>query len=447
MADWSNEKAKEIIKNLLRQAESERALENLGTADLFDAQAAKIAAKYSVDISTIDISFTSASAQVVNELGQTVISNIFNRTNARTNVRKIWFEELAKVVAEGYGCKVNPNLQDGSVIFFGYDFDREIASFMFVKLAEVANELCDREMKLVKNLVGKAPFYDFKSKSKVVNPKEWMGNDVFVDNFHASFREEIERMLSSRTIEEDKRARVEEYFNQEKDDYSYRYYYHSYRSQNLQQSPFNEQAANAGRICGYNVAHKASKTPSALVVKKSIISNKNKAIILVDNSGSMDWGGSSTSSPMNQAIEGTIEYAQTAIVKSYQVDVVAFSDNAVPIVKDVEKLDDSIKTKIRNIHATNGTNLTDALKYAQSRFLNRSVERVIMVVTDGIPNNEDSALQIANDCKRIGIKIMAIGCGTANQEFLDKLTSPGCGLLVDNTRLMLGIGEMAQKLA
>lgn len=434
---------KQIVIALLRQADSEESLGNDGAAALFRIKAADIAAKNDIDIESLDISFESASAKILNELGISTITNIFNRVNAKTNLRKLWFEELAKVVGEGYACKVAPNLDDGSVKFFGYDSDREVATFMFVKLAEVANEICLREMRLAKSDVGKPPKYDFKAKKQVVNPSTWMENDVWIDNFHKGFRTEMEKFLSNRKHEDDKLAKVEDFFSKNKDDNSYRYYYH-YRNQ-VTEEVHNEQAFQVGRIVGFNVAHKADKSPSALTVKKSIISNKKKVVVLVDNSGSMDWYGGGKS-PMLQAIDGTLEYAQVAFAKEFQVDVIAFSDNAIPVVVNQEKYSEEFESKVRQIRTIGGTNLTDALRLAQAKFLNRNVERVIMVVTDGMPNDENSALQVAGDCKRMGIKIMAIGCGTARQEFLDKLTSPGNALLVDSTRLMLGMGEMAAKL-
>lgn len=434
---------KQIVIALLRQAESEEKLENSGAAALFRAKAGEIAHSHGIKLLDLDISFESASTKILNELGISTITNIFNRVNAKSNLRKLWFEELAKVVGEGYACKVAPNLDDGSVKFFGYDLDREVATFMFVKLAEVANEICLREMRLAKSDVGKPPKYDFKAKKQVTNPSVWMENDVWIDNFHKGFRTEMEKFLSNRQHEQDKLAKIDEYFEANKDNNSYRNYWH-YRNQ-VQEEIHNEQAFQVGRIVGFNVAHKADKSPSALTVKKSIISTKKKVVILVDNSGSMDWYGGEKS-PMLQAIDGTLEYSQVAFAKDFQVDVIAFSDNAIPIVTNQEKYSEEFETKVRQIRVVGGTNLTDALRLAQAKFLNRNVERVIMVVTDGMPNDETSALQVAGDCKRMGIKIQAIGCGTARQEFLDKLTSPGCGLLVDNTRLMLGMGEMAAKL-
>jgi Mg-chelatase subunit ChlD len=444
MAEWSEDKARGILKALLRQAESELALGNSGANALFLNQAEKIATKYGIDLSTIDTAFESDAVKVLNELGSTSISNIFNRVNAKTNLRKLWFEELAKVVGEGYGCKVAPNINDGSAVFYGYDLDREVATFMFVKLAEVANELCLREMSLAKKNVGKGQGFDFKTKKHFKHPDTWMENDVWIDNFHKGYREEIAKFLSNRQVDSEKLAKVEDYFNKNKDENSYNYW-HNYRRNTVHESAHNEQAFQVGRICGYNIAHKASTSPSALTVKKSIISTKNKVIVLVDNSTSMDWWGGEKS-PIAQAREGTIEYVKSALEKKFQVDVIAFSDKAIPVVTNIEEYTPDVEEKIKSISTVGGTNLTDALKLAQSKFLNRNVERVIMVVTDGMPNDETSALRIANDCKRLDIRIFAIGCGQVRQEFLDKLTSPGMNLLVDSSRLMLGMGELAARL-
>lgn len=468
MANWTKEKATEIIRALLRQANAERnpnsGEPNNGAASIIENQAAKIASKYfsnpridnetdeqyeaRIDregrefLGTIDIAFISDTVKVLNELGTTTIQNIFQRVNARTQVRKIWYEELAKVVGEGYGCRVSANLDDGSVTFYGFDLDREIATFMFVKFAEVANEICLREMKVAKDNVGKPPSFNFKTKKTFVHPKVWMENDVWIDNFHLGFRQEIEKFLSNREHDVKKVQEVEEYFNQNKDSNIYAYWY-SYRNRNLKQSEFNQQAFDVGVICGYNVAHRAEKAPSALTVKKSVISNKDKVILLIDESSSMSWGGNK----MQQAIEGSLEYSRTAFNKKFQVDVIGFSNSAKIVAQNQDEMTEKFEEQVRSLHASGGTDLTAALRLAQSRFLNRNVKRKIMVVTDGQPNDPTSALQVAGDCKRMGIEILAIGCGDdVNQEFIDKLTSPGCGLLVDDSRLQLTMGAMAAKL-
>lgn len=435
----------ELIKKLLRQADSEESLGNFGAAELFRDKAAALAQGLGLQVSEIDYAFVDEGAKILNELGSTPIMNIFARINARTSQRKIWFEELAKVVGEGYGCRVSPNLENGSVTFFGYDLDRELATFMFVKFAEVAEELRKREMLLLKSRVGKPSFFDFKTKKKMENPKEWMGDDDFTDNFHAGFRSEIEKYLASREIEESKKKEVDAYFDANKDDVSYRYYYYSYRNANLQQSPHNQMAFDIGKICGFNVSHRASKNPSALTVKKSVITEEDTVFILIDTSISMRWGYGEVDK-MKQAKDGTLEYARTAIGKKYKVGVMEFADRPRLILPPQDKIDENFQNAVESLRPSGGTNLTDAIRLAQSKLLGRS-KRAIMVVTDGQPNNPESALQAANDCKRIGIQILAIGTDDADQDFLNKLTSPGCGLLVDQTRLMLGMGEMAQKLA
>lgn len=440
---YTREKALDIARKLKANAVSEFELGNVGTSELFEQKVTQLLGDYQISRDELDIAISKATATAfVNDLGSTSLQNPFVRLNARTNLRKLWFEELANVVSEGYNCKVQPDVESGAVTFFGYDLDREVASFMFIKLAEVANELCLREMRLAKSNVGKPEEFDFKSRKVKLHPTEWMEDDVFVDSFHQGFREQIASTYLSHKVDESRKKEVDDYFEKNRNANSYRYY-SSYRSNNLVQAELNQEAYEVGKTCGFNTSRKASKSPSALVVKKSVLSSEDTAMILVDVSGSMAWGGK-----LQQAKDGTMEFAKSVINKNYAVGVISF-ESSIRILtpKPVKEVSDKFADTVKNMRHGGSTNLTDALKAAQSRFLNRQVKRVIMIVTDGMPDNKESALSVANECKRQGIEIMAIGTDDADQKFLDQLTSKaGYGLLVSNERLALTMGEMAAKL-
>lgn len=459
MANWTKEKATGIIKHLLRQADSESKPQfdeykgtysreaNLGAVELLKAQAVKIADKYSINIDEVNTTYEDSKPEFINELGQSPVSNPFIRLNARTNLRKLWFEELAKIVAEGHHCKIDVDLESGLVLFFGFDLDREVATYMFLKLAEVANELCLEKMKISKSKVGASPSFDFKTKKQTFYPKSWMEDDIFIDSFHQGFREAIAENYSNHKIDEEKMKKVESFYEENRNLSSYNYW-RNYSKKSLVQAELNESAYQIGRSCGLNVVRISKKSPSALTTKKSVIASEDTTIILIDRSGSM-WGDK-----INQAIEGTLKYIETALEKKYRIGVIAFDDENTIITRPIAEVSQKVREKIEKLSTGNSTNLTDALKLAQSWFLNRNAKRVITIITDGMPtsksgygNGESEALSVANDCKRAGIEIMAIGTDGCNQDFLDKLTSKsGYGLLVNSQRLALSVGEMAQNL-
>jgi hypothetical protein len=79
--------------------------------------------------------------------------------------------------------------------------------------------------------------------------------------------------------------------------------------------------------------------------------------------------------------------------------------------------------------------------------LSRKSKRVICIVTDGQAQDSASAIVAANDAKRDGVEIYAVGTDDADIDFLNKLCSrEGLGVLVERNQLALGIGEMANSL-
>lgn len=437
---FTKDKAIDIIKKLFAQSKSESEIGNDGAAELFEEKANKLLLDYGISKSEIELRLEKESeSNFINDLGKTIIANPFVRLNAKTNLRKLWFEELAKIIAEAYSCKLDIDLQNGAVSFYGYDLDREIATFMFLKLAEQASELCERERKLAKSQVGQKPGFDFKSGKVINHPSIWMEDDVFIDSFHQGFREEIAvSMLKHKKEDQQKLDKVNDYFEQNKDQSNY---YSYYRNQNVYQSSLNESAREIGKICGYNISRRASKTPSALVVKKSVIDDNDSVYILIDASGSMDGD------KIEQAKQGAREYAKTATSKGYSVGLISFDYNIKHLLRPTKELNGNFEKVINSIEARNSTNLTDAIKAAQAHFLSRRRKRVIMIITDGMPDSQSTALSAANDAKRDGIEIQCIGTYDVNQEFVDKLvTRNGLGQLVENNRLALAAGNMAANL-
>jgi Ca-activated chloride channel family protein len=74
--------------------------------------------------------------------------------------------------------------------------------------------------------------------------------------------------------------------------------------------------------------------------------------------------------------------------------------------------------------------------------------RTLVVVTDGIPDNPPSVLDIAARAKASGVEIIAIGTDDADKDFLDKLASRS-DLSVKASREMLAqsIASAAKMLA
>lgn len=445
---FSPEKAKDIIIKLIAQANSERSLGNAGAADLFDDKVDRLLEEYSLSREEINKAISSNSQPTfVNEIGISIITNQFNRVNAKTNLRKFWFEELARVIAEPYYCQVDIDVTNGAVILYGYDLDREIAMFMFTKLAESANDLCEREMKLAKSLVGRKSGFDFTLKRNVIYPTEWMGNDVFIDSFHQGFREALADIyLVHGEVDKDKVERVKAWKNANRLSGLGGYRYHP----EVYQAELNQSAKSVGNVCGKNIAKMAKKNPSKQLTlnAKKATQEVDQVFILIDNSGSMvPWGYDEKVNKLDQAKKGAIEYARSAVDKKYQIGVINFESSVELLVRPTNEVDEKFINAINSLQGGGGTNLTDALLLAQRSLKGWKNKKVIMVVTDGMPDDSFTALKVADTLKRSGVQIQAIGTDGARQEFLDKLVSKvGLGQLVSGERLALGMGEMAKNL-
>lgn len=177
------------------------------------------------------------------------------------------------------------------------------------------------------------------------------------------------------------------------------------------------------------------------ILKKYQKENNGEIYLLLDCSGSM-----STHHKMEQAKSGAIGFCEEAINKGYLVGLILFADSAEILISpqnDIKK----IKNRIKFLNADGSTNLTDALKLAANYLKSKDDERIICVVTDGMPNNLESALNQAKKAHKEGIDIMAIGTDDANMYFLEKLANrKELTIKVQSSEFEIGIKNMAKLL-
>ena len=164
------------------------------------------------------------------------------------------------------------------------------------------------------------------------------------------------------------------------------------------------------------------------------------AYLLVDCSGSM-FG-----EKLVQAQQGALDFGKTAIRKGYRIALVSFDDVARLICEPSKEIS-LIARGIEKLFATGSTNLADALKVASERLLKRPGYRVVVLTTDGYPNNPNAALEIAEKMKQDRIEILAISTADADQNFLSKIVSrKDLNLKVENNEFRKGMDAIARKL-
>ena len=165
--------------------------------------------------------------------------------------------------------------------------------------------------------------------------------------------------------------------------------------------------------------------------------------ILIDCSGSMGSG-----TKMDQAKKGAVGFAKEAHEKGYAVGLVTFGLDAERILPPQTDTG-ALFACIELLSADGGTPLTEALETAVDGLgpAAKGGEKVICVVTDGEPNNTETALAVAQDARRMNIDILAIGTDDADMQFLKELaTQENLSRKVAREHFEEGISSMAKML-
>jgi len=208
--------------------------------------------------------------------------------------------------------------------------------------------------------------------------------------------------------------------------------------------------------------------------KKNYLNNSEKKEIITNNSQKKDWvkvleeisgkpfepygpvkivylivdcsGSMAESNKMEQAKRGAYGFAENAQKKDYYVGLIQFASDADHII------DPQIDVKILNGYlekmvAGGSTNMAAAIRLVVDKFEGKLGEKVICIITDGMPDDRKAALDVANDARTKGIDIMTIGTDDADKAFLEKLaTRKDLSLKVSRDRLEHGIVSMAKML-
>ena len=150
-------------------------------------------------------------------------------------------------------------------------------------------------------------------------------------------------------------------------------------------------------------------------VETEVRISSRKVLLLIDTSGSM------AGAKIEQARNGAIDFAHSAIARSYAAALAVFADRAA-VVCDPTADSDRFAKKIARVDVGlvgGGTDLAAGLLLA-GKF--RELAAVV-VVTDGQSNNNDAALQVAEMLKGRSIDIICIGTDDADKDFLKRLAS------------------------
>jgi len=163
--------------------------------------------------------------------------------------------------------------------------------------------------------------------------------------------------------------------------------------------------------------------------------------LLLDTSSSM-----STTSKLSQARNGALSFAEDAFSKGYVVGLIRFASSAAHLC-DPSSNTYSLSQYLNGLTASGSTNMADGLRLATEKLMDKARLRTIVLVTDGMPDSQDAALDAAGFAKSKGIDIIAIGTDDADYEFLKRIaTRADLAVSVPQNRLQDGIASAAKLL-
>lgn len=162
--------------------------------------------------------------------------------------------------------------------------------------------------------------------------------------------------------------------------------------------------------------------------------------LAVDSSGSMEG------EKLAQAKRGAVGFAKEARRKGYQTGLIAFDSYATLLCSP--RKDISVLQKALDPVVVGGTtNMTQAIELASEKLRSKKGKRVLVMVTDGAPDNDDDCLAAGRRAKKEGIEIITVGTDDADHGFLKKLASRNdLATLVQKHQLGEGIAATAKLL-
>ena len=142
-----------------------------------------------------------------------------------------------------------------------------------------------------------------------------------------------------------------------------------------------------------------------------------QVFLMIDCSSSM-WGDK-----IDQAKSGAMRFSDDAFRKGYKVGIISFAAQAT-LVMDTTSARRTLPRAMEKLEAVGSTNMTAGLALANARFGDATTgARAVLLVTDGFPDERETALEEARRLHRRGVRVITIGTDDADLDFLRKLSS------------------------
>lgn len=167
----------------------------------------------------------------------------------------------------------------------------------------------------------------------------------------------------------------------------------------------------------------------------------SNVMILLDVSSSM-----AAKSKMRQAKAGCRGFAEEMMSVGYSVGMIPFASEANEILPPTRNRM-VLNNAINRLTASGSTNMTEGIRLGMERLLRCSGRGILFLVTDGMPDDPEKALAMAEEAKNAGIEIYTHGTTDSDKEFLMKMSSSEAIVnTVQDHLLGEGIRDMAREL-
>lgn len=178
-------------------------------------------------------------------------------------------------------------------------------------------------------------------------------------------------------------------------------------------------------------------------IDNSIAKKEHLTIILaLDVSGSMDG------EPLEDAQKAMISFTKQFEDTGTSIGIMAVSDRVEWVLKPSDDIDDVVRALL-DVHAgmTGWCNAGHPFDDARSYLSQIMGSRYIVVLADGQWSCQYAAICSAQKCHEMGIEVAAIGFGSADESFLNAISSQkDLSILTDQSMLTQSFGKIAQSI-
>lgn len=158
----------------------------------------------------------------------------------------------------------------------------------------------------------------------------------------------------------------------------------------------------------------------------------------------IDTSGSMSGAPLEEAKKSINQFVNQ-IGDGIPVSIISFDDVCKLHCKH-ETNSSRIFSATKNIDIGGGTS-ADPIEFYERSLPQIEPNRIFIVLTDGEWFHQDVAIKSAENAKRNGVQIYAVGFGSADYSFLQKIASPDGAKKIDLNKLVETFGEIAGVIA